>query len=80
MLQLHAQVVNDYVAAVQRISELEANQPVAIGTDDRALAQVVSHIAEWEQFKTMAAVDILAALIPARHASDQQIVAALAYE
>ena len=45
--------------AVQRISELEANRPVAIGTDHRTIPQVIAHIAEWERFGIMAAGDIL---------------------
>jgi hypothetical protein len=70
MVKLHEQVANDYITSVQRISEQDAAQPVVNGKDDRTLAQVVAHIAEWERFGILAAGDILAGLNHPRSVTD----------
>jgi hypothetical protein len=58
--ELHSEVVAEYVAAVQAITAEQAHRPVGVGADQRTLAQVVGHIAAWEQFALQAVGDILA--------------------
>lgn len=70
MVELHAQVMREYVAAVEKISEHDAQQPISIGSDDRTLAQIVAHIAEWERFGILAASDILVGLNHPRTVTD----------
>jgi hypothetical protein len=70
MAKLHEQVVSDYIAAVQKISEQDAIQAVSVGSDGRTLAAIIAHIAEWERFGIMAAGDILAGLTHPRTITD----------
>lgn len=58
---LHAEVVTDYLAAVRKITPDKASRMVA-GGDRRTIAQVVGHIAAWEQFVILACGDILAGI------------------
>jgi hypothetical protein len=60
LLNLHSEILADYLQAVQRITTDKASQPVAMGQDQRTLAQIVGHIAAWDQFATLSAGDILA--------------------
>ena len=48
MMKLHEQVVRDYIAAVQKVSEQDSIRSVSIGSDSRALAEIIAHIAESE--------------------------------
>jgi hypothetical protein len=57
LLALHAEVLADYLAAVQAITPERAAEPVA---DGRTVQQMVGHIAEWERFAILSAGDILA--------------------
>jgi hypothetical protein len=70
MVKLHGQVVSDYITAVQKLSEQDAIRPVSIGSDNRTLAEIIAHIAEWERFGIMAAGDILAGLNHPRMVTD----------
>lgn len=70
MMKLHEQVVRDYIAAVQKVSEQDSIRPVSIGSDSRTLAEIIAHIAEWERFGIMAAGDILAGLDHPRTVTD----------
>ena len=62
MVQLHTQVRQEYVAAIQNITQYRAAQPLLVESDNRTRAEVVAHIAAWERFAIMAAGDILAGL------------------
>ena len=57
---IHADVVGAYLRAVRKITPEQASQISAPGSDKRTLAQVVGHIAAWEQFTILACGDILA--------------------
>jgi hypothetical protein len=57
---LHADVVRGYVEALRHITPAAAQQPLREAGETRTLAQVVGHIAAWEQFALLAAGDILA--------------------
>ncbi|MEZ4673191.1 MAG: hypothetical protein R2932_02970 [Caldilineaceae bacterium] len=59
LVHLHEQIVNDYVAALNRISAEQAAQALTTTGDCRTLADVVGHIAAWERFGILAASDIL---------------------
>lgn len=60
MAQLHTEVVEAYIHALQRITAEDAARPVSIGTDPRTLGQVIAHIMEWERFGILGAGDMLA--------------------
>jgi hypothetical protein len=70
MVQLHARVRHDYVAAVQNITEHRAGQPLSLEADNRTLAEVVAHITAWERFGIMAAADLLIGLDHLRSVTD----------
>jgi hypothetical protein len=57
---LHADIMEDYLEAVERITAEQAAKPVAVGEDQRTLAQIVGHIEAWDRFATQSAGDILA--------------------
>lgn len=70
MVQLHTQVMNEYVVAVQRITVEAAAQSVSTDGDQRTLAQIVAHIAAWERFGILAAGDMLAGVQHPRSITD----------
>lgn len=57
LVNLHAEVVNDYLGAVRAITPQRAARK---SRDGRALALVVGHIAEWERYTIEAVGEILA--------------------
>jgi hypothetical protein len=54
---MHARIVQDYLAAIRRIDAARAEQACA---DGRTLKQVVGHIGEWDRYLLLAAGEILA--------------------
>jgi hypothetical protein len=59
MADLHHQIYQEYHAALQRLSLLEAAQPPQINGEKRSLAQVVGHIIAWERFALQSVGEIL---------------------
>ncbi len=57
LVNLHAEVVNDYLGAVRAITPHMAARK---SRDGRTLSQVVGHIAEWEHYTIEAAGELLA--------------------
>ena len=58
--QLHSEVVAAYLKAIHKLTPDKADRIVATGSDARTVAQVVGHIAAWEQFSILAGGDMLA--------------------
>lgn len=72
MAQLHTQIANEYVAALQRLTIEDVAKPVSVGTDERTLAQIIGHITEWERFGLLATGDMLAGVQHPRTVTDVQ--------
>jgi hypothetical protein len=62
LCDLHTVVLDRYLDIINSITPEQARQPVNQGNDQRTLAQVVGHIAEWDRYAIFAAGDILAGL------------------
>jgi hypothetical protein len=54
---LHDHILDEYLEAVQDMTEEHANCP---SSDGRTIAQVVAHIAEWDRYLILAAGEMLA--------------------
>jgi len=59
---LHSALLDRYLDIINAITPEQAAQPVNQGDDQRTLAQLVGHIAEWDRFVILAAGDMLAGL------------------
>jgi hypothetical protein len=57
---LHTEIVTEYVAALRRIDSRRAAEISGEDSDQRTIAQVVTHIMEWDRFSILSAGDILA--------------------
>ncbi|MBZ0300607.1 MAG: hypothetical protein K8J31_12735 [Anaerolineae bacterium] len=56
---LHAEALRPYLDRVRALTAEEAQCPVNVGDDSRTVAQIVGHIAEWDRFSMLGAMDIL---------------------
>jgi hypothetical protein len=62
LADLHSAILDRYLDALDAITPDQASQSVNMGDDQRTLAQLVGHIAEWDRFAILSAGDILAGL------------------
>jgi hypothetical protein len=56
---LHTEAFHEYCEALQQITLERAAQPALPGRDERTIAQIVAHIAEWDRFAILSASDML---------------------
>ena len=61
-IDVHTDLLDRYLDVVNAITPKQAAQPVNRGDDQRTLAQLIGHIAEWDRFSILAAGDMLAGL------------------
>src|SRR5215213_6051142 len=61
-IDVHTDLLDRYLDVVNAITPEQSAQPVNQGSDQRTLAQLIGHIAEWDRFSILAASDILAGL------------------
>jgi len=67
---LHSRSLAAYQAVLRRLTEADSRQRLSSGDDARTVAQIVGHIAEWDRFSMLGALDILVGVDPPRTIND----------